>query len=128
MADSEIRDGYHYTRDHEWVGPGPQRQIGITAYAVEQLGDVTMVDLKVKVGDRVEAGKAFGVVESVKSVSDLFAPLTGKIVAVNGELDASPELVNSDPYGKAWMVAIEPEGEAADLMDAAAYRAFLKTV
>jgi glycine cleavage system H protein len=127
MADIEIRDGYLYTQDHGWVGAEAPRRVGVTAYAVEQLGDITMVDLKVKVGDRLEAGKVFGVVESVKSVSDLFAPITGKVVAINGELDASPELVNEDPYGKAWMIAVEPEGEVQGLMDAGAYRAFLKT-
>jgi glycine cleavage system H protein len=128
MADTDIREGYLYTKDHEWVSASDPRQIGITAYAVEQLGDITMVDLKVKVGDHVEAGKAFGVVESVKSVSDLYAPVSGVVAAVNGELDARPELVNEDPYGQAWMISIQPEGEPAGLMDAGAYRAFLGTL
>lgn len=127
MADSDVRDGFLYTSDHEWLsgGSGP-RQVGVTAYAVEQLGDITLVDLKVKVGDKVSRGKAFGVVESVKSVSDLFAPIDGTITAVNAALEANPELVNEDPYGKAWMVTIDPQGDLGDLMDAAAYRAFLK--
>lgn len=124
-ADTEVRDGLSYTKDHEWVsGNGSERLVGITAFAVEQLGDITLVSLDVKVGDKVTAGKAFGSVESVKTVSELFAPLSGKVVKVNAELDAKPELVNEDPYGKAWIIAIEADG-AADLMDAAAYRAFL---
>lgn len=128
MADTEVRDGYLYTKDHEWMSASSPRQIGVTAYAVEQLGDITMVDLKVKVGERIEAGKTFGVVESVKSVSDLFAPVSGKVVAINGDLDSKPELVNEDPYGQAWMIAIEPDSTPGELMDADAYRAFLKTV
>jgi len=126
MADSEIRDGFLYTKDHEWLSGTGARQVGVTAYAVEQLGDITMVDLKVKVGDHITEGNAFGVVESVKSVSDLFAPVSGTVTAINGELESKPELVNEDPYGKAWMITIEPDGQVAGLMDAAAYRAFLK--
>jgi glycine cleavage system H protein len=125
MAD--VRDGYLYTNDHEWLSAdGKARQVGVTAFAVEQLGDITMVDLKVKVGDKLSSGKPFGVVESVKSVSDLFAPISGTVTAVNGALENSPELVNEDPYGKAWMIAIEPDGDVTGLMDAEAYRAFLK--
>jgi glycine cleavage system H protein len=87
-----------------------------------------MVDLKVKVGDKVAKGAAFGVVESVKSVSDLFAPVSGEIVAINGELEGKPELVNEEPYGKGWMVAFKADGAIEGLMDAAAYQGFLKTV
>ncbi|MCS6898376.1 MAG: glycine cleavage system protein GcvH [Myxococcales bacterium] len=128
MADTEIREGYLYTKDHEWIGAETPRRVGITAYAVEQLGDITMVDLKVKVGERIEAGQAFGVVESVKSVSDLYAPVSGVVAAINGELDARPELVNEDPYGQAWMISLQPDREPTDLMDAEAYRAFLRTL
>lgn len=126
---AEVREGLLYTRDHEWLtSAGAERQIGITAYAVEQLGDITMVDLKVKVGDRLTAGKAFGSVESVKSTSDLYAPVSGKVTRVNGALEGQPELMNNDPYA-AWIVAVEVEGGSGggELMDAASYGEFLKT-
>ena len=98
-----------YTKDHEWAkGGGTEITVGITAFAVEQLGDVTLVNLDVKPGDEVVEGKAFGTIESVKTLSDLFAPVSGKIVKVNAELADKPELVNEDPYGRAWMVVIAP--------------------
>ena len=126
MSQVEVREGYQYTKDHEWVsGSGKERLIGITAFAVDQLGDITLVTLDVKAGDKLVLGKSFGTVESVKTLSDLFAPLSGTVVRVNGDLDAKPELVNEDCYGKAWMIAIEPDGAAGELLDAAAYRAFL---
>ncbi len=112
-----------YTKDHEWVKvEGDVLTVGITAFAVEQLGDVTLVDLP-KEGKVLESGKPFGVVESVKSVSDLFAPVSGAVVAVNGELADHPENVNAEPYGKGWMVKIKlsDAGQLAGLMDAAAY-------
>lgn len=128
MANVEVRDGYTYTKDHEWVREeGAERLVGITAFAVDQLGDITLVNLEVKPGDTVTAGKSFGTVESVKTLSDLFAPLSGKVVRVNGDLESKPELVNEDCYGKAWMIAIEPSGESGELLDAAAYRTFLET-
>lgn len=127
MAGSDVRDEYGYTKDHEWVSTGAERLVGITAYAVEQLGDVTLVTIDVKPGDTITAGKPFGTVESVKTLSDLFAPLSGKVIRVNGELDSKPELVNEDPYGKAWFIAIESDDAGAELLDAAAYRKFLET-
>ena len=113
-----------YTKDHEWVRPGADLAVGITAFAVEQLGDITLVNLDVKVGDEVAAGKAFGTIESVKTLSDLYAPLTGKIVKINAELEGKPELVNEDCYGKGWMVSIAPSesGALAALLDEAAYK------
>ena len=97
-----------YTNDHEWTrAQGNRVQVGITRHAVEQLGDITLVNLDVKVGDEIAAGKAFGTIESVKTLSDLFAPVSGKIVEINKELDLKPELVNEDCYGKAWMVVLE---------------------
>jgi glycine cleavage system H protein len=91
-----------YTREHEWAKvEGDRARIGITAFAQEQLGDVVFVELP-KVGAKVTAMKTFGVVESVKAVSDLFAPVTGEVVEVNTDLAKTPELVNSDPYGKGW--------------------------
>ena len=97
-----------YTREHEWAKQeGTRVRVGITAYAQEQLGDVVFVELP-KVGARVTAHKPFGVVESVKAVSDLFAPVTGEIVEANGALPNAPETVNQDPYGRGWMVVVAP--------------------
>jgi glycine cleavage system H protein len=121
-----VPDELRYTPEHEWVAsaqPGTAR-VGITHYAQEQLGDVVYVALP-EVGAAVTAGSALGEVESTKSVSDLYAPLSGTVVARNEALVAQPELVNSDPYGEGWMIEIElAEPAAIDaLMDAAAYRA-----
>ena len=124
-----IPAGLKYTKDHEWTKvEGNRVTIGITAFAVEQLGDITLVNLDVKVGDEIAAGKAFGTIESVKTLSDLFAPLSGKIVDINKELDAKPELVNEDAYGKGWMVVIEAaDAQAADaLLDEKAYAEHVK--
>lgn len=122
-----------YTAEHEWVRVvGDHMRIGITDYAQEALGDIVFVTLPA-VGTEVAAGQAFGEVESTKSVSDIFAPLAGSITARNEELDAHPELVNSDPYGEGWMVELAPEGGAAgalahpSLMDATAYEALLSS-
>jgi glycine cleavage system H protein len=103
--------------------------IGITSFAVEQLGDVTLVNLDVKVGDEVGSGKPFGTIESVKTLSDLYAPVAGKVVRINEELSSKPELVNEDCYGNAWMIAIAPSDGTAYgmLMDSAAYADYLKT-
>ena len=104
---SNVPADLKYTREHEWAKvEGDRARIGITAFAQEQLGDVVFVELP-KVGARVTAMKGFGVVESVKAVSDLFAPLTGEIVEVNGELTKKPETVNTDPYGQGWMIVIK---------------------
>ncbi len=118
-----------YTKDHEWARPGSgEIVVGITGFAVEQLGDITLVNLDVKAGDEVTAGKPFGTIESVKTLSDLYVPVNGKVVRVNAELTNKPELVNEDCYGKAWMVAIAPSDAKAigGLMDAATYGEFLK--
>ncbi len=126
----EFPAGLKYTKDHEWAKvDGNRVTVGITAFAVEQLGDITLVTVDVKVGDELAAGKAFGTIESVKTLSDLFAPVSGKIVAINKDLDGKPELVNEDPYGKAWMVVIETAdaGTVAQLMDQASYSAHVKT-
>lgn len=114
-----------YTEEHEWARrDGDRVVVGITHYAQDALGDVVYVDLPAS-GTRVEAGQPFGEVESTKSVSDLYAPLTGTIVDRNESLESAPELVNSDPYGEGWLVAIEPEDPTAvdGLLDAAAYKA-----
>ena len=120
-----------YTAEHEWVRTADDRvRVGITDYAQDALGDIVFVTLPA-VGTEVVAGQTFGEVESTKSVSDLFAPLSGVVVARNEELDAHPELVNSDPYGAGWMVEIEPAGGllaalgAVSLLDADAYQALI---
>ena len=118
-----------YTKDHEWAKiSGKEATVGITSFAVEQLGDITLVSFDAKVGDTVTAGKTFGTIESVKTLSDLYAPFTGKVLKINADLDSKPELVNEDCYGKAWMVVIElaDAKEAGTLLDAAAYSAHVK--
>jgi glycine cleavage system H protein len=128
---SEIPSDLQYTAEHEWVrrtGEDTVR-VGITDYAQAALGDVVFVQLP-DVGAAVAAGDAFGEVESTKSLSDLYAPITAKVVAVNGELEGSPELVNSDPYGAGWLVELQtetaaPAGPLPDLLDADGYRGIL---
>ena len=124
-----IPAGLKYTKDHEWTKvDGNRVTVGITSFAVEQLGDITLVNLDVKVGDAIAAGKAFGTIESVKTLSDLFAPVSGKVVEINKDLDAKPELVNEDCYGKAWMVVIEASDANAtsQLLDEKAYAEHVK--
>lgn len=116
-----------YTKEHEWAKlEGDRVRIGITAFAQEQLGDVVFVELP-RVGAKVTAHQAFGVVESVKAVSDLFAPMTGQVVEVNTELAQKPELINKDPYGKGWMVLVAPASAAEydGLLSGVQYEAFL---
>ena len=122
----EVKDDRKYTKDHEWaLSEGAELVVGITAFAVDALGDITLVSLDVKVGDAVQAGKTFGTIESVKTLSDLFAPVSGKVTRVNGALENSPELVNEDCWGKGWMIAITPDAPAGDLLDAPGYAAHL---
>ena len=112
-----------YTAEHEWArGDGARVTVGITAYAQDALGDVVYVDLPAS-GTRVEKGQPFGEVESTKSVSDLYAPVSGTIVARNEALESQPELVNADPYGEGWMVVIEADdpGSLEGLLSAADY-------
>ena len=116
-------DELKYTNEHEWARiDGPRATVGITDYAQEALGDIVYVDIP-PVGTTVTSGEPFGEVESTKSVSDIFGPVSGTIVERNDELDKSPELINSDPYGQGWMVVIEMSdaGEVDQLMDADAY-------
>lgn len=97
-----------YTHDHEWLkAHGTSWRVGITQFAVDQLGDITLIDLP-KEGDLVTKGQRFGTIESVKSVSDLYAPVSGKVTAINATLKDSPEQVNSEPYGGGWMIELEP--------------------
>ena len=118
-----------YTREHEWAKvEGKRARVGITHYAQDQLGDVVFVELP-KVGTKVTQLQTFGVVESVKAVSDLFAPLSGVVAEVNQELTQQPERVNRDPYGAGWLIVIELSNpaEADKLMSAQQYEEFLKT-
>jgi glycine cleavage system H protein len=128
MSELEYPQDLRYTAEHEWVRANDDGvvRIGITAFAQDALGDVVYVSLPA-VGDDVSAGDACGEVESTKSVSDLYAPLAGEVTAVNDALDASPELVNTDPYGEGWMYELRPSDPAAveALMDQAAYQAQL---
>jgi len=124
----EFPAGLKYTKDHEWAKvEGNRVTVGITGFAVEQLGDITLVNLDVKVGDELAAGKAFGTIESVKTLSDLYAPVSGKVVDVNKELDGKPESVNEDPYG-AWMIVIEVADTSAlsQLLDDKSYGEHVK--
>jgi len=124
----EFPDDLKYTEEHEWVLPEDDLvAVGITDYAQDALGDVVFVELP-EVGVVLEAGKAFGVVESVKAVSDIYAPLSGEVVEINEELPDTPELINTSPYEDGWMIKIKvtDPGEVEDLMDAEAYQAFLE--
>ena len=115
-----------YSADHEWVrvGKGRRVRVGITDYAQDALGDVVFIDLS-PIGTKVAPGAVFGEVESTKSVSELFAPLSGTVVAINDELEVAPERVNEDPYGDGWICEIElsDPAELDDLIDAASYSA-----
>ena len=119
MVPTDLR----YTNDHEWVRvDGDEATIGITAYAADQLGDIVFVELP-EVGRVLEAAAPFGVVESVKAVSDLYAPVAGEVLETNPALTANPELVNSDPLGEGWMIRVRlaDAAELDDLLDAGAY-------
>ena len=121
---SKIPAELRYTKDHEWTRlEGKRATVGITDFAQSELTDVVYVELP-KVGKAVKAGEVLGTVESVKAVSEIFAPVSGKVAEVNGSLEDAPEIVNQDPYGKGWMVVLEvtDAGAAKDLMDAAAYQ------
>lgn len=130
MSAKEIKEDRKYTKDHEWAKQdGGEVLVGISAFAVDQLGDITMVSLDVQVGDEVQRGKVFGTIESVKTLSDLYAPLTGKVVRINAELDDQPELVNEDPWERGWMLAIQPtafDTEKDDLLPPEQYRAHVQ--
>ena len=128
---SEITAELRYTAEHEWVHRTSEDtvRVGITDFAQDSLGDVVFVQLP-EVGTAVTAGESFGEVESTKSVSDLYAPLSATVVAVNAELDAKPDLVNSDPYGQGWLLELRADGDSLDtglagLLDADAYRGTL---
>jgi glycine cleavage system H protein len=129
---SDIPSDLHYTAEHEWVrrSGGDTVRIGITDFAQSALGDVVFVQLP-DVGTPLTAGESFGEVESTKSVSDLYAPVSGKVSAVNSDLEGSPQLVNSDPYGAGWLLDVQAsdgaalESALAELLDAESYRGTL---
>jgi glycine cleavage system H protein len=118
---------YRYTKDHEWIDvKGDLATIGITDHAQHELGDVVFVELP-KPGAKIEAGKSFGTVESVKAVSEIYAPAAGEVLEANGELQNTPEKINSDPHGTAWLIKVRLSNPTAisSLMDAAAYEAYI---
>src|SRR5688572_30972012 len=117
-----IPEGLKYTKDHEWVKiDGNTAIVGITDFAQSELGDIVYIDINT-VGQEVGEHEVFGTVEAVKTVSDLYMPLAGKIVEVNKGLDTSPEKVNADPYGEGWMVKVEVTGKTDGLLSAKAYK------
>jgi glycine cleavage system H protein len=123
MVPADLR----YTNDHEWIRvEAGEAVVGITTYATEQLGDIVFVELPA-IGRTVEQARAFGVVESVKAVSDLFAPVSGDVMAVNEDLTSRPELVNEDPYGAGWLIRLRvaDAAELDTLLDAAGYDALI---
>lgn len=124
---SQVKDNLRYSEEHEWVEvSGNKARIGITDFAQHELGDIVFVELP-EVGDTITANEPFGSVESVKTVSELYAPISGKVVAINENLSDSPELVNESPFEGAWMVHIEIEdaSQVEALMDAAAYKSMI---
>jgi glycine cleavage system H protein len=126
MAATDVKDDRRYTKDHEWAKDDQgDLVVGITAFAVDQLGDITLVNIDVKAGDAVTAGKAFGTIESVKTLSDLYAPVSGTVVKVNKVLEDKPELVNEDCWGEGWMVVIKPSAAGEDLFDSTRYKTLI---
>jgi glycine cleavage system H protein len=123
---SNVPGNLQYSKEHEWVeGTGDNRvKIGITDYAQGALGDIVYVQLP-KVGETVTEGSVCGEIESTKSVSELFSPVSGKVVAINEQLDSAPETLNSDPYGAGWIAEIETSSPSTSLMDAAGYSALI---
>lgn len=123
---SNVPANLQYSKEHEWVDSsgGNKVKVGITDYAQGALGDIVYVQLP-KVGDSVAEGKVCGEVESTKSVSEIYSPVTGTIVSINSSLDSAPETLNSDPYGAGWIFEVEVTTPSNDLMDAAAYTALI---
>jgi glycine cleavage system H protein len=122
---TDVQDDRRYTKDHEWaLKKDGELLVGISAFAVDQLGDITLVNWNVAPGERVSVGQVFGTIESVKTLSDLFAPVAGTVTKLNAVLESAPERVNEDCWGEGWMVSIKPDDPAlADgLLSPAAYR------
>lgn len=124
---SNVPNELKYTKEHEWISPTDNSQIfrvGITDYAQGALGDIVYVQLP-KIGDSLSADKVCGEVESTKSVSEIYSPLTGKVVSVNSELEKAPEIINQDPYKKGWIFEIEISGALPTLLDAPTYQGLI---
>jgi glycine cleavage system H protein len=122
-----IPSDLHYTSDHEWIKiNGNTAQVGITDFAQGELGDIVFVEIET-LGSHLEKGSTFGTIEAVKTVSDLFIPLSGKVLEINSKINESPEVINMDPYGAGWLIKIELDDPAqvSDLMDAKAYAAMI---
>lgn len=122
-----IPENLKYTNEHEWIRvEGDVAYVGITDYAQEQLGDIVFVDIQTE-GETLEAGAAFGTIEVVKTISDLFMPVAGEVLEQNEALADQPELVNKDPYGEGWLIKVKPAADAdySALLDAAAYKAII---
>ena len=127
MAEYDVPDDLRHSREDEWARvEGERVVVGVSDYAQQQLGDIVFLELP-EVGSSVHRGDAFGVIESVKAVADLFAPLSGEVVDVNAELGDNPEAVNADCYGDGWIIALAPDdpSEIEGLLDAAAYRKYV---
>lgn len=130
MSETEIKEELRYSKDHEWIKvEGDLAIVGITDYAQNSLHEITFVEIS-EVGTVLEANGECGLVESMKASSDIFTPVAGEIVEVNGELEDAPEIVNEDSYGKGWMFKIKPSNldtDLAELMDAAGYKTLIET-
>lgn len=123
----DIPEQLRYAENHEWAREEDEGiRVGITDYAQDELGDIVFIELP-EVGRELAAGESFGEIESTKSVSDIYAPVAGRVVAVNDALEENPEIINADPYGDGWMLVIAPADDAdlGSLMDAAAYTAYI---
>jgi len=123
----EFPNNLKYTNDHEWIKvDGNTGTIGITEYAQGELGDVVFVDIDPNISE-IKKGESFGTIEAVKTVSDMFAPCSGKVVELNKELTDNPEFINNDPYGKGWMIKVEVDdlNELNELLDSAAYKSLI---
>ncbi len=122
-----IPSDLHYTNDHEWIKvSGGTALVGITDFAQGELGDIVFVEIE-SLGSHLEKGKTFGTIEAVKTVSDLFIPVSGKVLEINSKINETPELINKDPYGAGWLIKIEVDDPAqvSELMDATAYAALI---
>ena len=123
-----IPDNLKYTKDHEWIKvDGDEATIGITEFAQKELGDIVFIEVETE-GETLEAGDAFGTIEAVKTVSDLFMPMKGEVTEFNADLESNPEIVNKDPYGEGWIikVKISDQAEISDLLDADAYKELIE--
>ncbi|HEX2393901.1 MAG TPA: glycine cleavage system protein GcvH [Bacteroidales bacterium] len=117
----------HYTKDHEWIRiDGKKAQVGITDFAQGELGDIVFVEIET-VGSHLGKGSTFGTIEAVKTVSDLFIPVSGQVLSVNGKINDTPDVINKDPYGEGWLIEMEVDdpSEVKELMDAKSYAAML---